>query len=93
VITVRMFEAIALAAVAASTGGLVAYCYVFVWRAPGLLHALLGWSSLYPTFTLAPSTDGISIVTVVACTVVPYLAAAAVPAWRAATIDPADALR
>jgi ABC-type antimicrobial peptide transport system permease subunit len=66
---------------------------VFVFRAPGMLGALLGWSSLYPTFTLAPGTDATSLATIAACTVAPYIAAAAIPAWRAATLDPAEAMR
>lgn len=93
VITARMTEAVLIAAFAAAAGGLGAYVYVFVLRAPGLLHALLGWSSLYPTFTLAPSTDGTSLATVIAWTVAPYVAAAAIPAWRAASLDPSEALR
>ena len=93
VITARMTEAVLVATVAAVLGGLGAYVYVFVMHAPGMLHALLGWSSLYPTFTLAPGADATSLATVVACTVAPYIAAAAIPAWRAATLDPSESMR
>ncbi len=93
VIAARMAEAVLVALFAAIAGGLGAYAYVFALHAPGLLHALLGWSSLYPTFHLAPSTDGTSLATVVAWCVAPYIAAAAVPAWRAASLDPGEALR
>jgi ABC-type antimicrobial peptide transport system permease subunit len=93
VIAARMTEAVLVATIAAFAGGLGAYVYVFVFRAPGMLDALLGWSSLYPTFTLAPGTDATSLATIVACTVAPYIAAAAIPAWRAATLDPAEAMR
>jgi ABC-type lipoprotein release transport system permease subunit len=93
VIAARMAEAVLVALAAATLGGLGAYVYVFVLRAPGLLHALLGWSSLYPAFELTPATDGAAVLALLALTVAPYLAAAAVPAWRAATLDPADAMR
>jgi ABC-type lipoprotein release transport system permease subunit len=93
VIAARLGEAVVISVAAGALGAIVAYAYVFAAHAPGLLDALLGWSSLYPHFTLAPSTDGSSVIAIAALTVLPYLAAAVVPAWRAAVLDPADALR
>ena len=93
VVATRMMEALAIAITAAAIGGITAYVYVFLFDAPGLLRALLGWSSLYPAFRLTPSADGSSLLAIAALTVVPYLAAAAVPAWRAATLDPAESMR
>jgi ABC-type lipoprotein release transport system permease subunit len=93
VVAARMCEAAIVAALAGALGALGAYAYVFVAGAPGLLRALLGWSSLYPEFHLAPAADGTSVLVIAAFSVAPYLVAAAVPAWRAATLDPADAMR
>lgn len=93
VIAARMTEAVIVSAAAAALGTLGGYAYVFLFNAPGLLRALLGWSTLYPAFQLTPATDGSSLLAILAFAMGPYLAAAAVPAWRAATIDPAEAMR
>ncbi|MBL8679477.1 MAG: FtsX-like permease family protein [Myxococcales bacterium] len=93
VLIVRAMEAALVAFAATVLGAIAAHVYVFVLGAPGLASALRGWSVLAPTIPLTPSGDGASVLSVVALTVVPWLAASVVPAWRAAVIEPAEGLR
>lgn len=93
VLAVRMWESLAIALGAAVLGLVAAYVHVFVLGAPGLAHALLGWSAIHPPFTLAPALDVSQLVASIAAVVVPFVALSVVPAWRAAMIDPDRALR
>jgi ABC-type lipoprotein release transport system permease subunit len=93
VLVVRAIESTVIAAGATALGALLSHGYVFVLGAPGLASALRGWSVLSPTIPLTPSGEGASILSVVALTVVPWLAASVVPAWRAAVIEPSEGLR
>ncbi len=93
VLTARMLESTAVAVTATLVGTLAAYEYVFALGAPGLRDALLGWSTLYPRLELTPVVTAGQLVSLVALVAGPYVAASVIPAWQAATLDPADALR
>ena len=67
--------------------------YVHVFGAPGLFDLLGGWSVLLPRFTLRPALGAADVATIVAAVTIPYLVAAAIPAWRAATLEPDEAMR
>jgi ABC-type lipoprotein release transport system permease subunit len=49
----------------------------------------MGWSVLRPDLRLVPSMAAGDILLIMAFTVIPYLAATVIPAWRSATV-PAD---
>lgn len=93
VLVVRLIESALVAAVAVLLGAIAANVYVYVLGAPGLFHALRGWSVLAPAIRPVPSGDGASVLAIVALTVLPWLAVSIVPAWRAAVVDPAESLR
>jgi ABC-type lipoprotein release transport system permease subunit len=93
VLVVKLWEAGIVAAVATAVGFLVAYAWVFVLGAPGLRAALVGWSVLYPETPLVPAVDVSQLVGVAAAVVAPYMALSIVPAWRAAIVDPMQAMR
>lgn len=93
VLIVRMIESSVIGVFATALGALVAHVYVFVLGAPGLWSAMRGWSVLAPAMRPVPSGDGASVLAIVALTVLPWMAASLVPAWRAAVIDPAESLR
>ena len=61
------------------------------WRISGPL--LKGWSVLFPEFQFRPQAEPLQILTVFLLTVVPYLMVTLVPAWKAAVIEPDEALR
>ena len=69
------------------------YVWVFLLGAPGLRAALIGWSTVYPRYPLTPAVDFTQLVAVSLAVVGPFVGLSIVPAWRAATIDPAHAMR
>jgi len=93
VLAVRMWESAVIATVGATAGIVAAYLFVFHLHAPGLSAALFGWSSIYPPLRLTPQLDASQVLALLATVVLPFVAVSAVPAWRAASLDPDDALR
>lgn len=73
----------------------VILAYVHVYLASSVLFGpvLMGWSTLYPRFSLVPSVDFYQLATLFFLTVVPYTAATIVPSWRAATMEPDTVMR
>ena len=93
VLAARVWESGLVAIFGAVGGVLFAYAYVFLMGAPGLAHALLGWSNLRPALELPPAIDGGMIAAIVGGVVVPFVGVSIVPAWRAAMLDPDRLLR
>lgn len=93
VLWARMFESFAVAVVATSLGLLLAYAWVFLVGAPGLRPVLVGWSVLYPEAALTPEVDVTQLLGIALTVVAPFVGLSIVPAWRAATLDPMEAMR
>ncbi len=93
VLSVKMLEAFVVASLAAALGILAAYAWVFWLGAPGLRGALVGWSVLYPETKLTPMVDLAELLGIAAATVGPFVGLSVVPAWRAAILEPMDAMR
>ncbi|HJL00686.1 MAG TPA: FtsX-like permease family protein [Polyangiaceae bacterium LLY-WYZ-15_(1-7)] len=93
VIAARLWESALVAIAGAWLGVLLAYGYVFGLGAPGLAGALFGWSALHPELALTPVIDATQAWTLVGLVVLPFVGVAVVPAWRAATLDPDEAMR
>lgn len=93
VLSARVWESAIVSLGGAFVGSVFAYAYVHMLGAPGLAGALFGWSALYPKLDLAPAVEWDHVWTVLGVVVLPYVAVSLVPAWRAATIDPDEAIR
>ena len=93
VLTARMWESGLVAAAGAALGLIGAYAHVFWFDAAGLSGVIFGWSALYPTLALVPSVGLGQVGAVAGLVIVPFVAISVVPAWRAATLDPDQALR
>ncbi len=93
VLSVKMLEALLVGALGTAAGLFLAYGWVFVIGAPGLRPALVGWSVLYPEAPLTPMVDAAQLLAVALSVLAPFVALSIVPAWRAAGIDPMDAMR
>lgn len=93
VLSARIWESVIVSTGGAFLGAAFAYVYVYVLGAPGLAGALFGWSALYPELELAPAVQWDHLWTILGVVVLPYVAVSLVPAWRAATIDPDEAIR
>jgi ABC-type lipoprotein release transport system permease subunit len=93
VLSARMTETALVAVAGTLLGLLLAYVHAFVLGAPLLVPALLGWSNVRPSLVIAPATDPMELAALVSAVVVPFVAIAIVPAWRAAMVDPHHAMR
>ena len=93
VLAARLWESGVITLGGAVSGVLLAYGYVSWLGAPGLWDALLGWSALHPPMQLAPALDPLQALAILAAVVVPFVSVSVVPAWRAAMVDPDQAMR
>jgi ABC-type lipoprotein release transport system permease subunit len=92
VLRLKVYEAGVIAISATLLGILLALIHVFVLDVPLFKPLLVGWSVLYPAFQVSPVIQWESILLVSSLSIVPYLTAAIIPAWKAAIIDPATAM-
>lgn len=93
ILRVRLVEALILSALAWLFGTLIAGVYVDWLGAPGLLNVLLGWSSLRPTLGTLHTGFAVNTLAVVALVIAPWMVVAVIPAWRSASIEPAEVLQ
>ncbi len=93
VLVSKMLEALLVACAATAAGLLLAYAWVFWFGAPGLRGALVGWSVLYPQTKLTPAVDLAQLLGIAAATVGPFVGMSILPAYRAAIIEPMEAMR
>jgi ABC-type lipoprotein release transport system permease subunit len=93
VLRAKLFESVLVGAAATALGLVVGYAWVFWLGAPGLRPALVGWSVLYPRSALTPAVDFAELLGVSLAVLGPFVTLSVVPAWRAATADPLEAMR
>lgn len=86
IIQLRFFESLSISLLAFITGYLLAWVHVVFFDALLFRPVLLGWSVVRPVFSLVPSFTANDLLLVFSLSVVPFLCATAVPAWRAATV-------
>jgi ABC-type lipoprotein release transport system permease subunit len=93
VLYAKLYESILVGVLAFGAGVTLAYTWVFLLGAPLLREVLSGWSVLYPEVALTPAVDPADLVGVAAMVLLPFFSAAIFPAWRAAIVDPLQAMR
>jgi putative ABC transport system permease protein len=93
IIQVRLIESTMLGALAGSLGITFGVFYDTVLNAPVFRDFMLGWATLYPSFTVPVYVSAQTIFLTYAITVVPLLFATVIPSWLNATIDPDIAMR
>ena len=90
VLKIKLFEAFIVSFTATLMGILFAYVHVFWTDAPLIKPFLVGWSVLYPVFELHPVVIIGDVLTIFSLSVIPYLTATLIPAWKGAITDPAE---
>ncbi len=93
VLWLKFWESGLIAFNATALGILLAYLHVFVLQAPLLRPFLIGWSVLYPDYQLSPAFDVESLIIIFSLSLIPYLTATLLPAWRGAVTDPAEIMQ
>jgi ABC-type lipoprotein release transport system permease subunit len=88
VITLRFWESMVICALAFGFGYVLAWIHVLYFDALLFRPVLLGWSVLRPPVSLAVQFRLTDLLIIFSLSVLPYLAATVVPAWRSATIRP-----
>ncbi len=86
IIFLRFCESAVVACTAFSCGYLLAWLHLLLFDGGFFRPIFLGWSVLRPSFPLAPPLVLADLLVVLAISVLPYLCATAVPAWRAAVV-------
>jgi len=93
ILLLRCWEGLVVAGLAWLIGCTAAWLHVFLLEGALFKPMLLGWSVVRPELHLLPAVTGGDLLLVFALSVVPYLAATVIPAWRAAIIPPDSAVR
>ncbi len=90
VLLVKFFDGIIISLTATLLGILLALWHTFYLESPLFTPFLVGWSVLYPHFSLYPFVEWNSILSIFALSIFPYLLATIIPAWQGAIIEPSE---
>lgn len=90
VLRLKMVEGLLISFTATALGIILAWLHVFFADAYLIKPLLAGWSVLYPSFHLSPHLEGSSLLFIMMLSVVPYMIATLIPAWKSAITDPAE---
>ena len=89
ILAIRFWEGLLVAGLAFVLGCSAAYIHVAFYDASLFRPVLVGWSVIRPQLRLAPSPELANFLLIFCSSVLPYLAATVIPAWRSASV-PAD---
>lgn len=93
ILEMKFWEGLTISLTSFLMGIILAYLHVFFFSASLFAPALKGWSTIYPSFRLAPFISFYEIATLMAVTVVPYIASTIIPSWQVSIIDPDELMR
>ena len=93
ILAVRFWESTLVSALAFIIGCTTAYIHVAFFDASLLKKVMVGWSVIHPPFRLAPSVTLADLLLIFTFSVLPYLGATVIPAWRCSTVPPDSAIR
>lgn len=93
VLSEKLAEALLVGVLATAMGLFIGYGWVFFANAPLFRPALSGFGVLYPEAKLTPQVDLAQLLGISLAVLGPFVSLSIVPAWRAAQIDPMDAMR
>jgi len=93
IIKVRLIESAILGTLAAAIGLTIGIIYDAFLGAPVIKDFMMGWATLYPSFSVPLLITPQTLLFVFAITIVPLLFATVIPSWHNATVDPDIAMR
>lgn len=93
VLAVRFWEGVLVSIISFAIGASLAYAHVLFFEASFFKPLMLGWSVIRPPLGLAPVFRFGDAVLLLSFSVLPYLAATVIPAWRCAIVPPDAAVK
>ena len=93
ILAIRFWESTLVSALAFIVGCTAAYIHVAFFDASLLKPVMVGWSVIHPPFKLLPSVTVADLMLIFSFSVMPYLAATVIPAWRCSTVPPDSVIR
>ena len=93
ILAVRFWESTLVSALAFIIGCTAAYFHVAFFDASLLKPVMVGWSVIHPPFKLLPSVTLADLLLIFTFSVLPYLGATVIPAWRCSTVPPDSVIR
>lgn len=88
VMSVRFWESVVISILSFTAGYTVAWAHVLWFDGFLFRPILLGWSVLRPPLTLFPIFRLADLILIFSISILPYLAATVMPAWRSALVRP-----
>ena len=92
ILTMRFWEGFIISSLAFFTGYSLAFGHVVFFSAGLFRPVLVGWSVLQPNLSLAPDLILGDFMLIFCLSVLPYMAATIIPAWRSSIIPPDSAM-
>jgi len=93
ILAMRFWESFLVSGLAFILGCTLAFIHVAFFEASLFRPVMVGWSVLYPPFRLLPDITLADLVLIFCFSVLPYLAATIIPAWRCAVVPPDSVIR
>lgn len=93
ILAVRFWESTLVSALAFIIGCTAAYFHVAFFDASLLKPVMVGWSVIHPPFRLLPTVSLADLLLIFTFSVLPYLGATVIPAWRCSTVPPDSVIR
>lgn len=93
ILTLRFWESLAVAGLAFLIGCTAAYLHILFLEGSLFRPVLLGWSVIQPSLKILPIFAAGDVLLIFTLSVLPYLAATVIPAWRCSTVSPDAAIK
>ncbi|MBI5188794.1 MAG: ABC transporter permease [Nitrospirae bacterium] len=93
ILEMKFWEGLVISLTSFLPGIILAYLHVFFFGASLFAPALKGWSVIYPEYRLAPFINFYQVATLMAITVIPYIASTIIPSWKASITEPDIVMR
>lgn len=93
ILALRFWESGLVSTLAFICGCTAAFIHVTFFNASLFRPVMLGWSVIQPSFRLVPEFSLADLLLIFSFSVLPYLAATVIPAWRSSIVPPDAVLR
>ncbi|MCA1765252.1 MAG: FtsX-like permease family protein [Desulfobulbaceae bacterium] len=93
ILVLRFWESLAVSGLAFLGGCTAAYLHILFLEGSLFRPVLLGWSVIHPSLKIVPVFAAADLLLIFTLSVLPYLAATVIPAWRCSTVPPDAAIR